>query len=353
MYVYLFFSFFSRRGKILRTTNDIAEELEGLMEQEELEESDDDDVQDKDYMQSEDDSDTSDEEAEDRRQKAEKARMAHMHLLEMNRNRRGREIRVYMDPPEPDRNRETDQDSDDSDEPSGDIGHLPKALLRGTAEKKVRTRKRKKAGDELEDESSDDEDDAAVQVSSAPWTKRDPGLVGKEIPEHPEIILPDNVVAALAAFDAYDYYKLFQPDEFVEMAVEESKLYAGQKDLHKAGELVNMDTYRCTEAVLLMSGYHKVPRRRMMWEKKGDCFNPLVAKSIRRKQMEAVLSCLHFRDNAKEDKDSYYKVQLQLSKILGQIVKLLKMKGIGSQDLNYFFPVNSLCKLVANLAFIL
>jgi hypothetical protein len=246
-----------------------------------------------------------------------------------------------------------ESDNDDPDEPSGDIGHLPKALLKGTAEKKVRLRKRQKAAAELEDGGSDEDDDVIVQVSSAPWTKKDPGLVGKDIPEYPEIILPENVIAACAAFDVYDYYKLFQPDEFAEMVVKESKLYAGQQDLHKTGDLVNLDTYRCSEAVLLMSGYHKVPRRRMMWEKKDDCYNPLVAKSIRRKQMEAVLSCLHFRDNAKADKDSYYKVQLQLSKILGQIVKLLKMKGIASQDLNYFFPVNSLCKLVANLAFIL
>jgi hypothetical protein len=46
----------------------------------------------------------------------------------------------------------------------------------------------------------------------------------------------------------------------------------------------------------------------MMWERQPDCYNELVAKSIRRSQMDAVLSCLHFRDNAYIDDDSYYKV---------------------------------------------
>ncbi len=144
-----------------------------------------------------------------------------MELIE--KGKKGREVRVYMDPLEPDRNRETDQESDDPDEPSGDIGHLPKALLKGTAEKKVRLRKRQKVGAELEDGNSDEDEDVVVHVSSAPWTKKDPVLVGKDIPDNPEIILPENVITACAAFDVYDYYKLFQPDEFAAMVVKESR----------------------------------------------------------------------------------------------------------------------------------
>ncbi len=73
--------------------------------------------------------------------------------------------------------------------------------------------------------------------------------------------------------------------------------------------LISSFPYRCTEAVLLLSGYHSVPRRKMMWERQQDCFNELVAKNIRRNQMDAVLTCLHFRDNADMDGDGFYKVR--------------------------------------------
>lgn len=60
--------------------------------------------------------------------------------------------------------------------------------------------------------------------------------------------------------------------------------------------------------MLLHSGYHTIPRRKMLWECKPDCRNELVADAIRRDQMDAVLQCLHFRDNTKIDDDGYFKV---------------------------------------------
>lgn len=60
--------------------------------------------------------------------------------------------------------------------------------------------------------------------------------------------------------------------------------------------------------MLLHSGYHNVPRRKMLWELKPDCRNELVAEAIRRDEVDAVLKCLHFRDNSKIDDDGYFKV---------------------------------------------
>jgi hypothetical protein len=61
--------------------------------------------------------------------------------------------------------------------------------------------------------------------------------------------------------------------------------------------------------MLLHSGYHSVPRRHMIWQQKADCYNALVADNIRRKEVDTVLACLHFRDNTKIDDDGYYKVR--------------------------------------------
>jgi hypothetical protein len=60
--------------------------------------------------------------------------------------------------------------------------------------------------------------------------------------------------------------------------------------------------------MFLQSGYHSVPRRKMLWENKPDCWNKLVAEAIRRDDVDAVLKCLHFRDNTKLDGDGYFKV---------------------------------------------
>ena len=68
--------------------------------------------------------------------------------------------------------------------------------------------------------------------------------------------------------------------------------------------------YMCTEAMLLHSGYHSMPRRRRIWELKPDCHKALIADNIRRREVDAVLSCLHFWDNSKLDNDGYFKVQL-------------------------------------------
>ena len=77
------------------------------------------------------------------------------------------------------------------------------------------------------------------------WKKEDPGLLGSKV-------LPF-VRPALSAGDrdilencktAYDFYKLFQSDEFVDLVVYQSKLYGEQKNLGKSMELVNSNTYR-------------------------------------------------------------------------------------------------------------
>jgi hypothetical protein len=46
----------------------------------------------------------------------------------------------------------------------------------------------------------------------------------------------------------------------------------------------------------------------MLWESKVDCRNPMVVEAIRRDDMDAVLSNLHFRDNTGLTQDRFYKV---------------------------------------------
>ena len=100
------------------------------------------------------------------------------------------------------------------------------------------------------------------------------------------------------------------PDSFDEEVVYQSNLYRLQKGL-PVNDLVNLANLRCTEACLLLSGYNCPPRRKMMWEQRGDCINTLVASNIRRETVDLILKSLHFRDNTKmsnSEPDIYFKV---------------------------------------------
>jgi hypothetical protein len=113
---------------------------------------------------------------------------------------------------------------------------------------------------------------------------------------------------------AYDFYKLYQTDRWVGEIVYLLKLYAVQNNISQALEIMSKDIYRCAEALLLHSGYHSVPQRRMLWENKADCYIGLVADAISRKEVDVMLSCLHFRDNTRivPDGDNFYKLRRSL-----------------------------------------
>jgi len=137
-------------------------------------------------------------------------------------------------------------------------------------------------------------------------------LLGSKVPDFTPPVMPDADREILEGINtAFDYYKLFQPDSFVQdVIVQQSKLYALQKNLRAdVSRSMTKDNYRCMEAILLLGGYAGLPRRRMLWEDKPDCRNQLVVDAIRRDDMDNVMRCLHFRDNLLLDDDGYYKVR--------------------------------------------
>lgn len=255
------------------------------------------------------------------------------------------EVRVYMDPPVERPDMDTDKDSDDSDQPDGLIHHFSHRLLGSGAHSRKRKRANKGGRQqrlEAEEESEDDQelgDGDRRPVRRPPsirdWIKTNPGLVGNNVPDYIKPVLEDEDQTTLENLSsAYDYYRLFQPDSFANEVVYQSRLYAVQKGFNKQLERLGKDTYRCTEALLLHSGYNGVPRRKMLWELKKDCHNALVADSIRRDDVDAVLQCLHFRDNSLLNDDAYFKVRPVFENLnkTGKWIKLRASSGAYSVD---------------------
>ena len=117
----------------------------------------------------------------------------------------------------------------------------------------------------------------------------------------------------------YHFYRLMQPESHIQQVVEQSKMYAHQQGHPSKAALVNVDTMMCSQAVMLLSGYNKLPSKRMYWEESPDSFNKLVAENIRRETFEAVLFSTHFADNNNLDPDDRFaKVRLVISNINAQ-----------------------------------
>ena len=191
----------------------------------------------------------------------------------------------------------------------GLIKHLPVRMLK----KRAITKKRKfsSIGNNIKRVEADDEAiDDNPTAQPIQWTKKNQSLIGSKIAPYkkPELTAEDKEILDSAS-SALDFYLLYSTPEYIKRIIHQSRLYAVQKGFFSQMAHLHEDTFRCTEAVMLHSGYNQVPRRKMLWEKNPDCHNQLVADNVRRLEVDAVLQCLHFRDNCTIDDDGYYKVR--------------------------------------------
>ncbi|KAJ8954495.1 hypothetical protein NQ314_007101 [Rhamnusium bicolor] len=58
----------------------------------------------------------------------------------------------------------------------------------------------------------------------------------------------------------------------------------------KNNTCITENELRCFIAIIYLSGYLELPRRRLMWEQSPDCHNNLVSNAIRRDKFEYILS---------------------------------------------------------------
>ncbi len=95
---------------------------------------------------------------------------------------------------------------------------------------------------EADDTSSDEEE---VPVKPVQWSQEDPKLVGSKIPVfiQPELSQEDKETLQ-SAYKAYDFYKIFSPDSWLNEIVHQSRLYAVQKGRIKQLNMLTRDTIR-------------------------------------------------------------------------------------------------------------
>ena len=61
--------------------------------------------------------------------------------------------------------------------------------------------------------------------------------------------------------------------------------------------------------IVIVSGYHPVPYRRLYWSVKPDVRNKLVFASMRRNRFDEIMQYLHLADNSKINCDRYHNLR--------------------------------------------
>ncbi len=95
---------------------------------------------------------------------------------------------------------------------------------------------------EADDSSSDEEE---VHVRPVQWSQEDPHLVGSKNPDFVQPELSQEEKETLqSANKAYDFYKIFSPDNWLDEIVHQSRLYAVQKGRIKQLNMLTRDKIR-------------------------------------------------------------------------------------------------------------
>ncbi|XP_060801591.1 piggyBac transposable element-derived protein 3-like [Amyelois transitella] len=239
---------------------------------------------------------------------------------------------IFVEPPIEKSGQVTDEDSDKSDdEHDANLNHLGHTLLDSKCELRryqVRNRDVMPSSSSgmvfsnaenpqvcSSSEESDDEDNqplASLRTRISPPKKsklKRTSLWKKDMPSFscPEFITRPTSDESKNCKDPLDYFKLFFHSDLVKLIVDQTNLYAGQKNKPL---LVTEDEIYVIFGAMLLSGYAKLPCKRLYFSKENDV-PKILSDSIRCNRFEAILQHLHFNDNTflSDSSDRLYKLR--------------------------------------------
>lgn len=105
----------------------------------------------------------------------------------------------------------------------------------------------------------------------------------------------DIVKRELEHLDPVRVFEAIFDDEVINHIVTQTNLYSSQKNDHQF--CVTQPDIKLFIAILLFSGYHKVPRQRLYWSLEEDTSVSFVSNAISRNRFEDIKKYLHLADN--------------------------------------------------------
>ena len=205
-------------------------------------------------------------------------------------------IDIIALPPEERADAISDKDKSD-DDAEGDLSHLPRRLLRNEVESDKHP---------LRDPSGDIEDSFYVKKkkpSEFVWSKD----AANQVISHR---IDASVNASLDVTSPVHTFQEFFDTKLVNLITSESNRYAKMRGWNYPE--LQIEDILLYSGVVIFSGYHRLPRRRMYWEQKDDSNVSFIADNIRRDKFERIHRSLHFADNSEIDDDRLLKIRPNL-----------------------------------------
>ena len=97
-------------------------------------------------------------------------------------------------------------------------------------------------------------------------------------------------------------FELYFDEEVINYLTEMTNLYSN-RDKGKHSFHVDHSEMRLFVAMLLLSGYNVLSRRRMYWDNSEDVHNESMSRAMSRNRFEKILSALHCSDNYNLDSE--------------------------------------------------
>ena len=92
-----------------------------------------------------------------------------------------------------------------------------------------------------------------------------------------------------------ELFEEFWDGDTFDLVINQSNLYAQQQNCHEFS-LKKQQLKRCL-GFMLFSGYDRLPRERMYWEKADDCRVNIVSQALSRQEYMDIKRNLHLADN--------------------------------------------------------
>lgn len=197
----------------------------------------------------------------------------------------------------------SDEDSDVSDqcEQLSSIDHLPARILRSDVEV-------------FYDVYNDEHEEC--EVNTSPIKAKRPKKVSREWKKSnsssftpPPFVhdVPSEFHSTRSSISRpADSFYVFFDENFFETLINETNLYACQNDFYLN---VSIDEMKTFIALILRSGYFRLPSKRLHWCKDTDVSSDGASQFMRRDRFENILRYLHFNNNSLINNDRFYKVR--------------------------------------------
>ena len=102
------------------------------------------------------------------------------------------------------------------------------------------------------------------------------------------------IVDKFAGKESHEIFEQYVNAELKAIIVEETNRYAAQKKNIALFTTADLETFN---AVLMLTGYHNLPRTHMFWEKEDDIGLAIVYEFISGREFEELKRFIHFADN--------------------------------------------------------